>query len=135
MAGQIIPTVSEEPVKIIGRVFEESLADKSMKSAIFSTVIGCRLQQERKFAAATEVHHGRVQALQNKNAMEVDETQEGQREPRTVDICRLPSGSVSYIKKPMKVFRVAPVQEVKIGIRRSTRASHSQRYITITISR
>ena len=34
VAEQRIPTVSEEPVKSLGRVFDESLTDKSMRGAI-----------------------------------------------------------------------------------------------------
>ena len=39
VAEQRIPTVSEEPVKSLGRVFDESLADKSMRGAILQQTI------------------------------------------------------------------------------------------------
>ena len=57
-------------------------------------------------------------------------TQEGQREPRRVEGCWLPSGAVSDIKKPMRAFRVAPVQAVMIGKRRPARVSHSRKVKT-----
>ena len=39
VAEQRIPTVSEEPVKSLGRVFDESLTDKSMRGAILQQTI------------------------------------------------------------------------------------------------
>ena len=39
VAEQRIPTVSEEPVKSLGRVFDESLTDKSMRGAILQQII------------------------------------------------------------------------------------------------
>ena len=67
---QRIPTVSEEPVKSLGRVFDESLIDKSMRGTRYCrvkwvdrgrvpkiSIYGCPLQRNYK-AQVAYIRHG-----------------------------------------------------------------------------
>ena len=50
VAGQRVPTVSKEPVKSLGRVFNDSLTDKTRKATRLGKLLrGCRLSERHHY--------------------------------------------------------------------------------------